>query len=189
MTNGINETEFGDVEITPDGGAIVRTGSFSHGQGHETTFAMIAAERLGLPIEKVTVVKGDTDDIAKGTGTYGSKSTQIGGMAAALAAETVVEQAKALAADYLEANVTDVVLDDVHGRFHVVGAPEPTHLLGRARLAGGGRRQARRAEGRTTSSRPARRSRSARTSPSSRSTSRRARSSCSASSPWTTPGR
>ncbi len=126
VTNGINETEFGDVEITPDGGAIVRTGSFSHGQGHETTFAMIAAERLGLPIEKVTVVKGDTDDIAKGTGTYGSKSTQIGGMAAALAAETVVEQAKALAADYLEANVTDVVLDDVHGRFHVVGAPEPT---------------------------------------------------------------
>jgi aerobic carbon-monoxide dehydrogenase large subunit len=125
VTNGIAETEFGDVEITEDGGALLRTGSFSHGQGHETTFAMIAAERLGLPLEKVTVLKGDTDDIAKGTGTYGSKSVQIGGMAAALAAETVVEQAKALAADYLEASAADVVLDDVRGRFHVVGAPEP----------------------------------------------------------------
>jgi carbon-monoxide dehydrogenase large subunit len=141
VTNGIAETEFGDVEITEDGGAVLRTGSFSHGQGHETTFAMIAAERLGLPIEKVTVLKGDTDDIPKGTGTYGSKSTQIGGMAAALAAETVVERAKALAADYLEASAADVVLDDVHGRFHVVGAPEPavawTELAERA--AGDGR--------------------------------------------------
>ena len=82
ITNGIDETEFGEVEITADGGAIVRTGSFSHGQGHETTFAMIAAEQLGLPVEKVTVHKGDTDDVARGTGTYGSKSTQIGGMAA-----------------------------------------------------------------------------------------------------------
>ena len=141
ITNGVNETEFGDVEITPDGSAIVRTGSFSHGQGHETTFAMIAAERLGLPIEKVTVVKGDTDDIPKGTGTYGSKSTQIGGMAAALAAETVVEQAKALAGDYLEASVTDIVLDDVHGRFHVVGAPEPALSWAElaSRAAGDGR--------------------------------------------------
>ena len=141
VTNGIAETEFGDVEITPDGGAIVRTGSFSHGQGHETTFAMIAAERLGLPIEKVTVVKGDTDDIPKGTGTYGSKSTQIGGMAAALAAETVVEQAKSLAADYLEASADDVVLDDVHGRFHVVGAPEPAISWAElaSRAAGDGR--------------------------------------------------
>ena len=141
VTNGIAESEFGDVEITPDGGAIVRTGSFSHGQGHETTFAMIAAERLGLPVEKVTVVKGDTDDIPKGTGTYGSKSTQIGGMAAALAAETVVEQAKSLAADYLEASADDIVLDDVHGRFHVVGAPEPAISWAElaSRAAGDGR--------------------------------------------------
>jgi carbon-monoxide dehydrogenase large subunit len=141
VTNGIAETEFGDVEITPDGGAVVRTGSFSHGQGHETTFAMIAAERLGLPIEKVTVVKGDTDDIPKGTGTYGSKSTQIGGMAAALAAEMVVEQAKSLAADYLEASADDLVLDDVHGRFHVVGAPEPAISWAElaSRAAGDGR--------------------------------------------------
>ena len=68
ITNPVDETEFGEVEITADGGAIVRTGSFSHGQGHETTFAMIAAEQLGLPLEKITVVKGDTDEIASGHG-------------------------------------------------------------------------------------------------------------------------
>jgi aerobic carbon-monoxide dehydrogenase large subunit len=122
ITNGINESEFGEVEITPDGGAIVRTGSFSHGQGHETTFAMIAAERLGLPVEKVSVHKGDTDEIAKGTGTYGSKSTQIGGAAARLAADDVVERAKKLVADYLEANPADIVLDPALG-LHVGGDP------------------------------------------------------------------
>jgi carbon-monoxide dehydrogenase large subunit len=123
ITNGINETEFGEVEITEDGGAIVRTGSFSHGQGHETTFAMIAAERLGLPVEKVTVLKGDTDVIAKGTGTYGSKSTQIGGSAARAAADDVVEQAKKLVGDYLETSPADIVLDTALGTLHVAGAP------------------------------------------------------------------
>src|SRR3990170_1724311 len=123
ITNPVAETEFGEVEITEEGDAIVYTGSFSHGQGHETTFAMIAAERLGLPVEKVTVVKGDTDAVAKGTGTFGSKSTQIGGMAARVAADEVVEHAKKLVADYLEASAADVVLDVALGRFHVAGAP------------------------------------------------------------------
>jgi aerobic carbon-monoxide dehydrogenase large subunit len=123
ITNGIAESEFGEVEITPEGGAIVRTGSFSHGQGHETTFAMIAAERLGLPVAMVTVHKGDTDEIARGTGTYGSKSTQIGGAAARLAADDVVEQAKLMVADYLEASPADIVLDPAVGRLHVAGDP------------------------------------------------------------------
>ena len=125
ITNPLGEAELGEVEITPAGGAIVRTGSFSHGQGHETTFAMIAGERLGLPIEKITVVKGDTDDVPRGTGTFGSKSTQIGGMAARGAADGVVERAKGLVGDYLEASVADVVLDTALGRFHVVGTPQP----------------------------------------------------------------
>ena len=125
ITNPLGEAEYGEVEITADGKAIVRTGSFSHGQGHETTFAMIAADRLGLPLERVTVEKGDTDVIPRGTGTFGSKSTQIGGAAAGLAAEEVVEQAKKLVAEYLEASVDDIVLDPALGRFHVTGAPEP----------------------------------------------------------------
>jgi aerobic carbon-monoxide dehydrogenase large subunit len=120
---GEDEEEFGEVEITADGSAIVRSGSFSHGQSHETTFAMIASERLGLPIEKITVRQGDTADVPKGTGTFGSKSTQIGGMAARGAADGVVERAKALVGDYLEASAADVVLDAALGRFHAAGVP------------------------------------------------------------------
>ncbi len=126
ISNPVGETEFGEVEITEDGGAILRTGSHSHGQGHETTFAMIAAERLGLPVERVTVVKGDTDEVPTGTGTFGSKSTQLGGVAGQLAAEEVVERAKPLAAGYLEASTADMVLDRGTGRFHVTGAPQPS---------------------------------------------------------------
>ena len=126
ISNPVGEAEFGEVEITEDGGAILRTGSHSHGQGHETTFAMIAAERLGLPVERVVVHRGDTDDVPKGTGTFGSKSTQIGGVAGRLAADEVVERATALAADYLEAATADVVLDLDAGSFHVADAPTPS---------------------------------------------------------------
>ena len=141
ITNGINESEFGAVEITADGEAIVRTGSFSQGQGHETTFAQIVSERIGLPIERITVLKGDTDAIARGTGTYGSKSTQIGGAAAGQASEVLVERAKELAANELEASVEDMVLDLDLGRFHVAGAPEPGLDWGElaSRLEGDGR--------------------------------------------------
>lgn len=125
ITNGIMESEFGAVEIAPDGQAIVKTGSFSHGQGHETTYAQIAAERLGLPLDQITVIKGDTDAVARGSGTYGSKSTQIGGVAAAKASEEVVERGKRLAAEELEASPEDMVLDLEAGRFHVTGAPQP----------------------------------------------------------------
>jgi carbon-monoxide dehydrogenase large subunit len=142
ITNGLVEPEFGAVEITVDGGAILRTGSFSHGQGHETTFAMIVADRLGLPVEAVRVIKGDTDEVRQGAGTYGSKSTQIGGVAAGAAAEVVVERACVLAAEQLEASRDDVVLDAEAGGFHVVGSPTPVltwaalaaHLHGQGRL-------------------------------------------------------
>ena len=123
ITNGVGETEFGEVEITEDGGAILRTGSFSHGQGHETTFAMIASEQLGIPLERITVVKGDTDAVASGTGTYASKSTQIGGVAARLASDDVVVRAKQIVADYLEASSDDIVLDPAFARLHVAGSP------------------------------------------------------------------
>jgi carbon-monoxide dehydrogenase large subunit len=126
VTNGISEQEFGAVEITPAGEAIVRTGSLSQGQGHETTFAQIVAERLGLPIEQVTVTKGDTDVVPRGTGTYGSKSTQIGGVAAGQASEEVVETGKRLAAGELEADPEDMILNLDEGRFHVAGAPQPS---------------------------------------------------------------
>ncbi|MHB1834769.1 MAG: xanthine dehydrogenase family protein molybdopterin-binding subunit, partial [Solirubrobacteraceae bacterium] len=125
ITNGLAESEFGAIEITEDGGAIVRTGSFSHGQGHETTFAQIVAERTGLPLERVKVIAGDTDRVPRGSGTYGSKSTQIGGVAAGQASELLVDKAKQLAAEELEASPEDMVLDLDSGNFHVAGAPEP----------------------------------------------------------------
>jgi carbon-monoxide dehydrogenase large subunit len=140
VTNGMPESEFGAVEITADGDAIVKTGSFSHGQGHETTFAQIAAAQLGLPVERVTVIKGDTDRVARGTGTYGSKSTQIGGAAARKAADELVDKAKELAAEQLEADARDMVLDVAAGAFHVRGAPQPSldwsGLADRLRAAG-----------------------------------------------------
>jgi carbon-monoxide dehydrogenase large subunit len=126
VTNGGAEPEFGSVTITPDGGAVLLTGSFSHGQGHETAYAQVVADRLGMSLEKVTVRYGDTDEVARGGGTYGSKSLQIGGTVAAQAATEVVEKAKQLVAEELEANPADVVLDLEGGRFHVTGAPEPS---------------------------------------------------------------
>jgi carbon-monoxide dehydrogenase large subunit len=122
ITNPVAETEFGQIEIAADGSATLRTGSFSHGQGHETTFAQIASERLGIPVDSITVLKGDTDEIPKGTGTYGSKSTQLGGTAARLAADDVVVQARKLAAEYLEVSPEDIRLES--GRFQVVGVPQ-----------------------------------------------------------------
>jgi carbon-monoxide dehydrogenase large subunit len=122
VTNGLTEAEYGAVAIGADGRATLRTGSFSHGQGHETTFAMIVAEQLGMPLEDVTVVKGDTDEVPRGTGTYSSKSTQLGGAAARVAAAAVAEHARELVAGYLEAAPTDVRGDEAG--FHVAGSPQ-----------------------------------------------------------------
>src|SRR5690606_28127896 len=113
-------------EITPDGGAVVYSGSLSHGHGHATTFAMIASDRLGIPIEKIQLVQGDTDLVAQGAGTMGSRSTQLGGSAVFEASGQVVDKARSLAASLLEAAVDDVVLDRDRGVFHVAGAPAVT---------------------------------------------------------------
>ncbi|MEA2212645.1 MAG: aerobic carbon-monoxide dehydrogenase large subunit [Solirubrobacteraceae bacterium] len=134
ITNGVPESEFGAVEITAAGDAILKTGSFSHGQGHETTFAQIAAAQLGIPVERITVVKGDTRTVARGSGTYGSKSTQIGGVAAREASVALVQRAKELAAEQLEADPQDMLLDIESGQFHVAGAPQSA--LGWGQLAG-----------------------------------------------------
>jgi len=124
ITNGVDEAEFGEVEITEAGGAILRSGSQSTGQGHETAFPQVVSASLGIPVESIEFVKGDTALVARGTGTYGSKSMQIGGTAARLASEEVVVRAKELVADFLEVSPDDVVLDTAAGRFQVVGAPQ-----------------------------------------------------------------
>jgi aerobic carbon-monoxide dehydrogenase large subunit len=123
ITNGIPGSEFGSVEVLTDGTARVRTGTSPHGQGHVTAWAMLVADQLGIPIEDVEVIHGDTDQVPRGVGTFGSKSLQSGGVAVYQAAEQVVERAKRLAADLLEANPNDIELDKAGRRFHVAGTP------------------------------------------------------------------
>ncbi len=124
-TNPMGSGDYGSVEIKADGGAIVRTGSSSHGQGHHTAWAMIVSQTTGISMDKIEFRFGDTDDIDRGGGTGGSRSLQVGGSAAKLAAESVIEKARQRAADLLEAALEDVVIDTVRGAFHVKGSPTP----------------------------------------------------------------
>ncbi len=116
-------SEYANLEVHPDGSATVYTGASPHGQGHATSFAMIVQDTTGIPMERVEVVWGDTDKVAKGEGTMGSRSLQLGGSAVLRAAELVIDQAKQVAADLLEASIDDVVLDVTSGNFHVAGTP------------------------------------------------------------------
>ncbi len=115
--------EFGKVEIHDDGSATAYTGSSAHGQGHDTSFAMLVTDALGIPLDQVTVKHGDTDEIARGVGTFGSRSLQLGGSAIHEASGQVLEKAKQLAADLLEADPGDIELDRANGVFHVAGTP------------------------------------------------------------------
>ena len=124
-TNPMGSGDYGSVEITADGGAIIRTGSSSHGQGHHTAWAMLVSDATGIPFEKIDFRFGDTDDIERGGGTGGSRSLQVGGSAVKLATDAVVEKARQRAADLLEAAVEDIVIDTVRGAFHVAGSPAP----------------------------------------------------------------
>jgi carbon-monoxide dehydrogenase large subunit len=116
-------TDHGSVEVRPDGTALVRTGTFPHGQGHVTGWKMLVSERTGIELDDIEVVFGDTDVVPHGERTGGSRSVQIGGTQVWRAAGYIVEQARAIAARLLEADVADVVLDTDAGRFHVVGTP------------------------------------------------------------------
>jgi carbon-monoxide dehydrogenase large subunit len=110
------------VRVHPVGTVTVLTGSNPHGQGEETTFAQIVANELGVPVEAVDIVHGDTSSVPMGMGTYGSRSTAVGGAALVLAARKVREKARKIAAHLLEAAVDDVVFDN--GTFYVQGSPD-----------------------------------------------------------------
>ena len=117
-------TEFARVNVKPDGSVIVYTGVSPHGQGHATTFAMVASEELGVPFERITVLHGDTDQVARGGGTLGSRSLQLGGGAVYQGSIETVAKARETAADLFEAAAGDVVLDKGRGGFHVAGSPD-----------------------------------------------------------------
>ncbi len=120
---GGGEGETATAVFGPDGRFTVVVGTSPHGQGHETTFAAIAAEQLGVDAGLVDILHGDTDLSPFGGGTIGSRSAQLGGSAAYGAANDLVEAARQLSAEELEANVDDVVFDRTIGAFHVVGTP------------------------------------------------------------------
>ena len=111
--------EAGEVRVHPTGSVTVFTGSHSHGQGHETTFAQVVAGRLGIPVENVDVVHGDTGRVLFGMGTYGSRSLAVGGTAIVKAVDKVIDKGKKIAAHLLEAAETDIEFRD--GKFTVAG--------------------------------------------------------------------
>jgi carbon-monoxide dehydrogenase large subunit len=123
ITAGGGTDEFGALEVHEDGSATVRAGTFSHGQGHQTAFAMIVSDQTGIPVDRITLVDGDTELVPRGGGTGGSRSLQLGGSAVRAATSSLVDQAKHLAAAALEADVADVVLDRATGTFSVAGVP------------------------------------------------------------------
>jgi carbon-monoxide dehydrogenase large subunit len=116
--------ESGSVKIERSGRVTAITGSSAHGQGHETTFAQVVADALGVTPEDVTVVHGDTGRGPEGFGTHGSRSTALGGGALVEAAVVVRDKGRRIAAKILEAGVEDVV--SAPGGFHVIGAPQRT---------------------------------------------------------------
>jgi aerobic carbon-monoxide dehydrogenase large subunit len=111
--------EAASIRVGPDGAVRVALGTHSHGQGHATTFAQIIASRLGVPVESVEIVEGDTGEVPQGTGTFGSRSIAIGGSAVVRAADKIVAKGKLIAAHLLEAAPGDIDFSD--GIFAVAG--------------------------------------------------------------------
>ena len=125
ITNGAGPfEELARVEVHPDGNVTVWTGTSPHGQSHATSWAMLASDELGIPVERITVKHGDTDEIASGGGTMGSRSLQAGGVAVHEVSVLTVDKAKQVAAELLEAAEGDIQLDKERGAFHVAGSPD-----------------------------------------------------------------
>jgi carbon-monoxide dehydrogenase large subunit len=124
---GIKMFDSAEIRVHPTGSAIVRIGVQTQGQGHETTFAQIVAEELGLPVENIEIEHGDTDTAPYGLGTYASRSTPTAGAATAVAARKIRDKAAVIAAHLLECSPDD--LEWVEHRFQVKGAPERSKTM------------------------------------------------------------
>ncbi len=116
---GVGLWESAQVRFNPTGSVLVYTGSHSHGQGHETTFAQVVADKFGIPMENIEIVHGDTSKVPMGMGTYGSRSLAVGGSAIVRACDKLIEKGKKIAAHLLEASVQDI--EFAEGNFKVAG--------------------------------------------------------------------
>ncbi len=123
---GVGLWESAEVRVNPVGTIEVLTGSHSHGQGHETAFAQVVAGRLGISIDQVQIVHGDTDKVQFGMGTYGSRSAAVGLSAIVKAMEKVEAKAKKIVAHQLEASENDIVIEE--GQFKVTGTDKAIAL-------------------------------------------------------------
>jgi carbon-monoxide dehydrogenase large subunit len=124
--------ESGAVRVHPTGKVTVLTGSHSHGQGHETTFSQLVADQLGIPMEHVEVIHGDTGAVPFGMGTYGSRSASVGGTALLMSLDKIKEKGKKIAAHLLEASPKDI--EYANGQFQVKGAPDKAVPFGQVAL-------------------------------------------------------
>jgi aerobic carbon-monoxide dehydrogenase large subunit len=120
---GMGGPEHGRVELRPDGTVVGYLGTSPQGQGHDTSFSMLLSDELGLPMDRITVVHGDTDRVASGGGTSASRSLQIGGSALHQAARALCERARGLAADALRVDEQDIMLDRSTGRWNARNDP------------------------------------------------------------------
>jgi len=111
--------EVGQVRVQPTGKVSVYTGAHSHGQGHETTFAQVVADKLGIPMEDVEIIHGDSEAVAFGMGTYGSRSLAVGGSAIVKSIDKIIEKGKKIVAHKLEASADDI--EFANGKFTVKG--------------------------------------------------------------------
>src|SRR5438105_1691529 len=124
---GLRMFDSAELRVHPTGKAILKLGVKSQGQGHETTFAQIVTEELGIPAADVEVQEGDTDNTPYGLGTYASRSTPVGGAATAMVSRKLREKAKKIAAHLLEASEADIEFD--HGKFFVRGSPSKSKTI------------------------------------------------------------
>ena len=124
---GLRMFDSAELRVHPTGKAILKLGVRSQGQGHETTFAQIVAEELGIPAADVEVQEGDTDNTPYGLGTYASRSTPVGGAATAVVSRKLRDKAKKIAAHLLEASDEDIEFD--HGKFFVRGSPSKSKTI------------------------------------------------------------
>ena len=125
--------EYAELRFDEEGKAVLHMGTKNHGQGHETTFAQLLGSRLALDPSDISYVDGDTDRVAAGTGTYGSRSAAIGGSALLLVADKIIDKGRKIAAHMLEAATNDVIFDA--GRFSVAGTDRAVSLKDVARVA------------------------------------------------------
>jgi aerobic carbon-monoxide dehydrogenase large subunit len=121
------------VRVEQSGTVMVYTGSSPHGQGEETSFAQIVAEEFGVPIDSILIMHGDTDSTPEGRNTYGSRTLAVGGSAVFTAVQKLKEKMKLIASHMLEANVSDVTLED--GNFSVAGTPQKSVSFGEVAMA------------------------------------------------------